>query len=869
MPGESDLHNPSRSRGKTKEDLLPNDTRLVPLEGDKKRMNKRISIFNKPLIALLFVSAAQSVHSTPSPYQLPHAPATKSVYLTLPPGAVEPEGWLRDWCEQVRDGFTARMEDVHPAFKQAWAADYRITGPDLYWGKSGWPYEGGGYWFEGFAGIAVQLKDERLISLANRRFDAVVTNMNERSILFYWWLDRANDEDVKAAEGRYMSESEWPMWAAGLLGRALVRQYAATGDARVLKALDTAYGGNRDWVKLGWAGSNPWPAFATHSWTGNPKIAAALTAFYDQLGDENKKSSWSRYRRMPVPADGNDHGVHFLESTTAWALGYLWTGKSEFLEACLAWQRQVERDCMQPHGVPVFDESYGPTGAGRKTETCDVAAFVWSKNMLLWISGDGALADQTEQAFFNAAPGVFGRDGLSHLYLQPANYLSGGGQRSYGRSHFPLCCTAALNRILPEYVGGMWLASQDGGLVAACYGPALVNAMVGDRVKVHIASKTAYPFTETIAMKVEPERPVEFPLSLRVPAWCAAPEIRVNGKAITLAPVRGFQRIQRNWKAGDQVTVHLPMRAVMVTGLDRNPKGPPAPFASVHYGPLLFVLPIAETQDGKGADPAARWQFALAGKRIKVERDAMPARWEWPLTAPLRLKVASKAFDWPGNDPGVLPGLVEEGVAREVTLVPYGCAKYRIALFPVTPKGWRAGGGIELAKWQPVRKLKLREGKGVTYASDLKWTRACAGSETVLLDQNYKRQPLSIGGQKIPKGIWTHSFQDGSPADTVFDIQGRNFLAFRALVGLDELGVSGSVQFQVWVDGNLKAETTVLRSGQSWMLHVDLTGGKEITLRVLNGGDGYCCDHAVWGLARFLQAGSTDVVQEWGKTMHK
>ena len=98
-------------------------------------MNMRISIMNKPLIVLLFAVVAQGVQGTPSPYQPPHAPATKSAYLKLPPGAVEPQGWLRDWCEQVRDGFTGRMEDVHPAFKQAWAADYRITGPNLYWGK--------------------------------------------------------------------------------------------------------------------------------------------------------------------------------------------------------------------------------------------------------------------------------------------------------------------------------------------------------------------------------------------------------------------------------------------------------------------------------------------------------------------------------------------------------------------------------------------------------------------------------------------------------------------------------------------------------------------------------------------------------------
>ena len=43
----------------------------------------------------------------------------------------------------------------------------------------------------------------------------------------------------------------------------------------------------------------------------------------------------------------------------------------------------------------------------------------------------------------------------------------------------------------------------------------------------------------------------------------------------------------------------------------------------------------------------------------------------------------------------------------------------------------------------------------------------------------------------------------------------------------------------------------------------------QVTLRVLNGGDGYSYDQAVWGLARFLESGSTDVVEEWNHTTEK
>jgi hypothetical protein len=35
-----------------------------------------------------------------------------------------------------------------------------------------------------------------------------------------------------------------------------------------------------------------------------------------------------------------------------------------------------------------------------------------------------------------------------------------------------------------------------------------------------------------------------------------------------------------------------------------------------------------------------------------------------------------------------------------------------------------------------------------------------------------------------------------------------------------------------------------------------------LTLRVLNGGDGYACDHAAWGFARLVATGAADPLQE-------
>jgi len=186
-------------------------------------------------------------------YARPFEPPTRPAFIALPPGAVEPEGWLRDWCLAAGDGFTGHMDDVHEEFRRAWAADHTMTGERLNWPQGGWPYEGGGYWFDGLVRLGYALHDDALIEQAKKRLDVLVTHMNPNSIVFLWWLNKNNPDDVKGS----LVGGGWPIWASGLLGRALAGYYAASGDKRVLQTLEMAYGSDRDWLRLGWGSSNP------------------------------------------------------------------------------------------------------------------------------------------------------------------------------------------------------------------------------------------------------------------------------------------------------------------------------------------------------------------------------------------------------------------------------------------------------------------------------------------------------------------------------------------------------------------------------------------------------------------------------------
>ena len=194
------------------------------------------------------------------------------------------------------------------------------------------------------------------------------------------------------------------------------------------------------------------------------------------------------------------------------------------------------------------------------------------------------MADRAERAFFNAGPATVARDFKTHVYFQSPNRVvdnsppyphgPGAAGTSYKPTHYPLCCTAALNRIVPNYVMHMWMATYDNGLAATHYGPCKVSALAADRVPVEIVCRTDYPFNEVIEMTVKPAREATFPLSFRIPGWCKNPELSVNGSGVKAVPdAKGFVRVERLWKAGDAIRLRFPMSVSVTDGARQQRPG--------------------------------------------------------------------------------------------------------------------------------------------------------------------------------------------------------------------------------------------------------------------------------------------------------
>ncbi|MBE1491726.1 glycoside hydrolase family 2 TIM barrel-domain containing protein [Plantactinospora soyae] len=105
---------------------------------------------------------------------------------------------------------------------------------------------------------------------------------------------------------------------------------------------------------------------------------------------------------------------------------------------------------------------------------------------------------------------------------------------------------------------------------------------------------------------------------------------------------------------------------------------------------------------------------------------------------------------------------------------------------------------------------------------------------------------LSIGGTTYDKGIGAHA-----ASRIVVDLAGR-CTSFRADVGVDdETGASGSVGFEVWVDGERRGASGVLTGAAGpERISADVTGGQRLELRITDAGNGNGADHGDWAGAR-------------------
>ena len=106
------------------------------------------------------------------------------------------------------------------------------------------------------------------------------------------------------------------------------------------------------------------------------------------------------------------------------------------------------------------------------------------------------------------------------------------------------------------------------------------------------------------------------------------------------------------------------------------------------------------------------------------------------------------------------------------------------------------------------------------------------------------RLPLSLEGVEYP-----HAVPLNVNADLVIDLKGTA-TRFASMVGVDDIrkAGTGTVTFDVWVDGVMTATSGIMKSGDApKLIEADLKGAKQLILAVGDTGDGRRDDDVIWG----------------------
>lgn len=237
-----------------------------------------------------------------------------------------------------------------------------------------------------------------------------------------------------------------------------------------------------------------------------------------------------------------------------------------------------------------FTSDYDLPNETAYAETCAAVGLVfWARRML---SGtlDARFADIMELAIHNAALAGLSLDGATFFYDNP---LESRGNHHRWIWHRCPCCPPNIARLVSSIGSYAYGQASDGIAVHLYMASEARLSAVGTEVR--LVQKTEYPWSGDVEIEISPDVPTTFTLSLRLPGWCGAPMITLNGDPIDLAHMvsDGYARLTREWRAGDRLKLELPMP------IDRISAHPEvrqdAGRIAVRRGPLIYCVEATDS----------------------------------------------------------------------------------------------------------------------------------------------------------------------------------------------------------------------------------------------------------------------------------
>lgn len=418
------------------------------------------------------------------------------------------------------------------------------------------------------------------------------------------------------------------LYNLGHLFEAATAHYAATGKRSLLDVaikaadlLDRTFGPGKASI-----------------WPGHQVTEMGLVRMYRATGDARylTLAKFLIDERGPNPGEKtNPRGLEYNQAhlkaiEQAEPVGhavramYMYAGMADVaaLTGDAAYVRALDRIWTTTVGGKLYvTGGIGSTGAGEAfgkpyelpnmtayNETCASVGMDFWNHRLFLLHGDGRYVDVLERTLYNALLSGVALDGKTYFYPNP---LESAGQHQRSPWFGVACCPGNITRFMASLPGYVY-AHQGDTIFVNLYATNSARIETGNGHRVDVRQRTRYPWDGRITLAMTPESTRAFTLRLRIPGWAreapvpsdlytfegpAAPAVQlaVNGQPVPVAIDKGYATITRTWKAGDTVSLDLPMparrlRAHASVEADRGR-------VAIQRGPIVYA---AEWPDNDG-----------------------------------------------------------------------------------------------------------------------------------------------------------------------------------------------------------------------------------------------------------------------------
>ena len=277
------------------------------------------------------------------------------------------------------------------------------------------------------------------------------------------------------------------------------------------------------------------------------------------------------------------------------------------------WKTVVEKRSISIGGNSVF-EHFHPSEdfssmleSEQGPETCNTYNMLRLTKMLYTTSEDPHYMDFYERALYNHILSTINPIQGGFVYFTP---MRSGHYRVYSQPQTSFwCCVGSGIENHARYGEMIYSHKGDKELMVNLFIPSVL-----EWGKTEIEQVNNFPAEEGTKILINPKKPAEFTVSIRIPEWTDASKMtaKVNGKPAEAEIEGGYLKITRKWAKGDNVYVDLPMslRAVQLPDNSEN--------YSFMYGPVVLAASLGkEDQLGMFADDSRGGHIA-AGKQLPL-----------------------------------------------------------------------------------------------------------------------------------------------------------------------------------------------------------------------------------------------------------